>query len=123
CRPFEGHDADALLHLAHRDADRGLRDAEALRNRRHVVLLRKCDERTDASLVGQHAEYRSIAYAALGRESSELATCALRFTMRPPRTHEKRATALRKEHAPRAAFEELDPEVAFQLVNRTRNRG
>jgi hypothetical protein len=65
CCSFEQRDADAVLHLAHRDARRGLRDAEALGNRRHVVLLGKCYECTNPSLVGKHAEYRSIAYAAL----------------------------------------------------------
>jgi hypothetical protein len=71
----------------------------------------------------EHPEYRSIAHAALSREGGDLAARELHFGTRPPCAHEERATAFRKEHAPRAAFEKLDTELAFQLVNRTRNRG
>jgi hypothetical protein len=87
------------------------------------MLFRQCDKRTNASLMSQHAEYRRIAYTALGREGGELAAGALHFGMRPPSAHQERSPAFGKEHAPRAAFEELDAELAFQLVNRTRNRG
>src|SRR5207249_11378771 len=100
-----------------------LRNAEALGNRRHVVLLRKCHERTNASLMRQHAEYRGIAHATLVREGGDLATRPLHFGMHPLCADEERATIFRKEHSPRAAFEQLHAELAFQLVYRTRNRG
>ncbi len=122
CRSLEQRDADAVLHLAHRDAHGGLGDAEALGNRRHVVLLRERDERTNTSLMCQHAEYRSIAHAALVREGGELATRPLHFSMRSSCADEERAPIFRQQHPPGAAFEQLDAELVFELVNRTRNR-
>jgi hypothetical protein len=42
--------------------------------------------------------------------------------MHPPRANEKRATVFGQEHPPRAALEQLDAELVFELVNGARNR-
>jgi hypothetical protein len=123
CRSLEQRDTNAVFEVAHCDAYGRLRDAETFGNRRHVVLLGQRHERTNASLVGQHAEYRGIAHGALLDKGPELGASALHLGMHPPCAHEQRATVFVQQHASRAAFEQLDAELVFELVNGARDRG
>ena len=72
--------------------------------------------------MGQHAEYGSIAHAALVDEACELGARALHFGMHSPCANEQSTTIFGKKHSPRAAFEQFHAELAFQLVYRPRNR-
>ena len=123
CRSLEQRDTDAVLEVAHCDAHGRLRDAQAFGNRRHVVLVGERHKRTNASLVGQHAEYRGIAHAALLDQGGELCASALHFGVYPPGAHEEGATAFGQEHSPRTALEQLDAELVLELVDGARNRG
>ena len=87
-----------------------------------MVLLGPRHERSNASLMGKHPEYSGIAHAALPDERSELGASALHLGMHPPRAHEEGTTVFGQEHPPRAALEQLDPELVFELVNGARNR-
>jgi len=88
-----------------------------------MVLLGQCHERSNASLVGKHPEYSGIAHATLPDERSEFGASALHLGMHPLCAHEEGATVFGQQHSPRAALEQLDPELAFELVNGARNRG
>ena len=82
------------------------------------MLLRQRDECPNAPLVCQHAEYRGIANAgALIDESSEVRASALNFGMHAPCANEQRATIFGEEHSSRAALEQLDAKLGFELSN------
>ena len=108
CRSLEERDADAVLELADCHAHGRLGDAEAFGNGRHVVLLGQRDECTNASFMGQHAEYRGIAHAALLEEGSD-ARCGRAASPHAPAARARGARDRTPSGAfPRATFEQLE---------------
>ena len=120
-RALEQRRADAFLQLPHGHADGRLRDADALRHRRHVVLVAQRHEGAHAPLVREHVEDRRIALASLARDGGDLGARVLHLRLHPLRPHQQRAAELGQQHAARAALEQRDVEFPLELADRPRD--